>query len=340
MGGYYLPSPYGKGYMGRNMYSSSSSDMQAKVLKSIGGKHNLNKMFNDYDGNKWIDIKYGNNDGIVNTSDLEREVNSRSLASHISANIDSATNAIASGARPTKPGDAELEAEKLAEEKNSSNKFIMQTGYITDPDDKLRDGLGRSVQLADEQRQIIAFKQTMALRKQINIINKTPPLVLLVNPSRFERNYEQGSDSSSKGRYSNIVQNWLERPMTINGGGVTSGQYIVNAEGSGGLTNVLRVHSLSYASLLSLLMIYKNNGILYAGDESDRGIPILGMSIFIYYDQHVYIGSFDTFSIADTADKPFHMSYEFRFKVRYDMSVPTNGLNSVVDSSIVNGMRF
>lgn len=233
-----------------------------------------------------------------------------------------------------------LDAPPLAPESPQNPRLIMKSGYVTDPNDPLNDGLGRSVQVADEERQAIAAAQTLALRIQIDLLNNTPPLVLLINPSRFERAYEQGTDSSPKGRYGNIVHNWLERPFSIDCEGVTAGQYAVDAEGSGGLTNVFRVYSLSYANLLSLLMIYKNNGVLFAGDESDRGIPVLGMSVFIYYDEHIYIGSFDTFSISDSSDKPYNMSYQFRFNVRYDLPLPDNGTSAQIDSVAVSNMRF
>ena len=82
---------------------------------------------------------------------------------------------------------------------------------------------------------------------------------------------------------------------------------------------------------MSLVMLYKNNGSLYdsptglkttdgTAAAGDGSILIPG-SMFIYYDDHVYIGSFDNLSITDAADKPHNMAYSFSFTVRYDIHV-------------------
>jgi len=139
-----------------------------------------------------------------------------------------------------------------------------------------------------------------------------------------------------KGRYGNIVHLWLEKPVTISASGVTAGQYIVDAEGNGGLTNVNRIHSVSYQNLLSLFFLYKNNGVIFGSSKADRGIPILSCSLYIYYDQRLYVGSFDDFGIQDSGDKPHNMAYNFKFTVRYmfEFDAP------FVDSTIVDGLGF
>ena len=213
---------------------------------------------------------------------------------------------------------------------------IMRYGIDANDSDPLSSEYGRNIQLANEQRQRIVSVQTEALRRQIEIIKAVPPLILLINPSSFVRRYTASSDTSVKGRYGNIVHNWLEKPFPIESEGVTAGQYVVNAEGAGGVTSNNRIHSLSYANLLSLVGMYKNNGNLFAGSESDPGVPVLGMSLYIYYDEHIYIGSFDSFGVDDSADKPNNLSYEFKFNVRYDL--PTDGL--VFDKFISSGLPF
>ena len=168
-------------------------------------------------------------------------------------------------------------------------------------------------------------------------IRATPPLVMLINPSQFSRNYENAVDSSPKTRHGHVVHAWLERPMKIGCTGVTAGQYVVDMEGAGGLTNANRIHSISYGNLLSLVAIYKNNGIVYSGPEGEIGIPIVPFTIFIYYDDHVYLGSFDDFSVEDSADKPFQMSYSFSFTVRYDQHLDTK---LVDDATIAKRLEF
>jgi len=336
-GGYNLPG-YGRGYMSRETYGSLPPDKKAAVEKAIGGKGQLEPMFNAYEQNKPADgISGGHKKGVVDNTDFARLMGNASLPVSIDSAIAQAESQIASGAQPTEPQAAQTEAQTNANE-SPPQAFLMKSGYVTDPDDKLRDGLGRTVQVADENRLAAAAVQTASLRRQIDLVNQTPPLIMLINPSQMSRRYEASADSSTKGRYGHIVHNWLERPFSLEASGMTAGQYVVDAEGSGGLTNTFRVHSLSYANLLSLAMIYKNNGILFAGQESDTGIPVLAMSVFVYYDQHVYLGSFDTFSVEDSADRPHNMAYEFKFNVRYDMPLP--GGSPVIDSLIADSMGF
>lgn len=203
-------------------------------------------------------------------------------------------------------------------------------------DDPLANRLGRNIKLADIERQLQADKQTQFLRQQIDVIAQTPPLILLINPKEFTRNYEPTVDDSVKGRYGHIVHMWMESPSTISSSGVTAGQYIVDAEGSGGLTNAFRIHSISYQNLLSLLLMYKNNGVIFANEDSDKGIPILAFTIFMYYDNHIYLGSFDSFGVSDSGDKPFNLEYNFKFTVRYDMELDA----PFVDSTIADSLGF
>jgi hypothetical protein len=207
---------------------------------------------------------------------------------------------------------------------NEKRTLMVYGGVTQQEGDDATWRVGNRISKASEQRILEVQKQTSALQNQINTLNSMPPLLLLVNPSEFSRSYEHTTDSSVKGRYGNIVNLWLERPMKISGSGMSAGQYAMDLVGNGGLTTENRVHSLSYQNLMSLFMIYKNNGVLFAGSESQAGIPIVTCSLYIYYDNHIYIGSFSDFSIDDDASKPFNMKYSFTFDVRYDMDIDSS----------------
>lgn len=213
---------------------------------------------------------------------------------------------------------------------------VMTTGVITDfeSDDPLTARLGRTVQIADVNRIASSSVQTDALRAQIDAVTKMPALLLLINPSEFTRDYEQSIDDSPKTRQGHIVHAWLERPMSISSSGVSAAQYVMDSGGNGGLSNFNRIQSIAYRNLLSLVMTYKNNGILFTGGEipGSEGVPILAMSLYIYYDDHLYIGSFDEFSVDDDADKPFNLSYSFKFNVRYDIEM--DGMNQITDIGV------
>jgi hypothetical protein len=211
---------------------------------------------------------------------------------------------------------------------------IMTTGNITDmeSDDPLNN-TGRNIRITtDNERLNIVAAQVAQVNSQIIAAWSIPPLGMIINPSDFTRSYEHTIDAP-KVRRGHIIHLWLEKPLSISCKGVTAAQYIISSTGDGGLTNRFRAQSLSYLNLMSLVRIYKNNGYIYSGDsfgELNSNIPLIAMSVYIYYDGHIYLGSFDDFSISDNADKPFNLEYSFKFTCRYDMDV-----TSITDNQIV-----
>lgn len=244
-------------------------------------------------------------------------------------NFDSISGQVNSGGLGGQLGGTVRPPEPAANQRESAGggRFIMSMGSVTDlTSDPAGDRVGKFVE-ADPDRQRLVDQQVQALRAQIEAIQAVPGLLLLVNPSEFSRSYEHSVDNTVKGRQKNIVHTWLERPFSINSSGVTAGQYVVAGDGGGGITNTLRVYSASYQNLLSLLAIYKTNGLIYSGPEihGDPRVRQLGYSIFIYYDNHIYIGSFDSFEIQDSELKPHNMAYSWKFNVRYDIDVGNDG---------------
>ncbi|OPZ33226.1 MAG: hypothetical protein BWY99_02719 [Synergistetes bacterium ADurb.BinA166] len=77
--------------------------------------------------------------------------------------------------------------------------------------------------------------------------------------------------------------------------------------------------------------MYKNNGHVFRGapnqDPSNKGVATVAMSVYIYYDEKMYIGSFDDFSVTDDAEKPHNMSYSFKFTARYEIELPQRGVD-------------
>lgn len=173
----------------------------------------------------------------------------------------------------------------------------------------------------DASRQLSAVaKQTADINRQLQVIRNIPPLALLVNPKSFSKNYEHTYDYA-KGRRKDIVSLWLEKPTTLSASGTTVAAYSITELKQGGITGTQRVNSLMYENLMSLVGIYRNNGMLFQGgfDGQNRGVPTLPLSVFIYYDGRVYIGSFDQFSISDRAEAPFTYEFSFDFTVRFEI---------------------
>lgn len=214
---------------------------------------------------------------------------------------------------------------------------IMDNGDVCQADlDPLQTSIGRNIRV-DADRKKLTDQYLQSIRSDIEQLRQTKPLLMLVNPSSFDRAYEPTVDSGAKGRQGHVVQMWLEHPFSISCKGVTAGQYAFDQDGAGGLVQTDRVQSLSYQNLLSLVYTYRNNGVIFDKfTQGSLGVPILAFSVYIYYDNHLYIGSFDDFTVDDSADKPYNMEYSFKFNVRYDMEVPS-GAGGVVDSLVVGG---
>jgi hypothetical protein len=157
------------------------------------------------------------------------------------------------------------------------------------------------------------------LQLQINTMRMVPPLALIINPSNFSKRMDRPADYA-RGRRMNIVSMWHEGMTQISADGTSAGQYIYRNNG-GGINGIGRVLSVSYKNLLSLVQIYKSNGIVYNNsdfqDSSSVGVPIAVGSVYIKYDGYTYIGSFDSFSVTDDASKPNLLSYSFDFTARY-----------------------
>ncbi len=185
--------------------------------------------------------------------------------------------------------------------------------------------IGQNLQAAGAERQQFALVATDELTEQIRFARSVPSLVMYVNPKSFARHYEHQVDYA-KGRRGPIVSMHMEKPGTISGKGTTGAQFSVRqSDGAGGLSNQNRIASLSYLNLTSLVSIFRNNGVLHTSgvgsDANNAGVPLVTMSCFIFYDRRVYIGSFDSFGVNDSAEKPFSLDYEFQFTVRYEVDV-------------------
>lgn len=238
---------------------------------------------------------------------------------------------LSGGSTAAPPSDGDLNKIDRSDIKNRAD--IMTDGTVTtlEEDDPIGGRTGRNIRPALGIRGVVVDKQVADLQAQAAAAAATPALYMLVSPQSFSRSHEHTVDTP-KGRRKHIIHMWLEKPMTITCKGVTAAQYIMDSQGAGGLTHKHRVHSLSYRNLMSLVRIYKNNGYLYSQSSSGAGnenIRQIAMSIFIYFDGHIYIGSFDDFTVTDTADKPYNLEYSFKFTVRYEMEA-----ESVTDAQV------
>lgn len=172
------------------------------------------------------------------------------------------------------------------------------------------------------------IQQTQLL---VENMSKTPPLRLLVNPTSFKISSEKIISDSNWTRNGPVVEHWGEQQDKIDASGKLAAFFAIDAasqtpgcDGSSpGLTRVARNYTASYQNFLSLYLLYKNNGYLFTSGLDEKNshgqfsarLSLVG-SMYIYYDNALYIGSFDNFSITETDDKPYTLEYNFQFTVR------------------------
>lgn len=172
--------------------------------------------------------------------------------------------------------------------------------------------------------QFTAAQRTQILEVQaaLEAMKNTPPLRMLVNPSSFGVKGDKILADSAWTRNGNkVVEHWGDNQDKISASGKVAGFYAIdiqNAVGPG-LTRMARNFSQSWQNFQSLALLYKNNGGLhtkdYASGGQEKNLTMMG-SIYIYYDGILYIGSFDSLSIAEADTAPFTVEYSFEFTVR------------------------
>ena len=182
----------------------------------------------------------------------------------------------------------------------------------------------RNVHLLANGRRPEAEAYAKSISDTYKRMSEIPPLVMLVNPTRFVTSYEQSSDIIAA-RRSHIVSNWLEKPVVITGEGSTLGffaypSHAIGRSSGGGISHNDRIYSLAYANFMSLLALYLDNANfqpIVNATAASSGIPVGIGNVYLSYDDKYYLGSFDTMTVSDSADQPFTLSYTFTFHARY-----------------------
>ncbi len=277
----------------------------------------------------------------IRLSDMEADVAKHPAPTGIVGRIQAAQAAIQHGAKSTapesqspfasSPGATTKWAKGGSDAKNVAKDTLTSVANTTiDLNDTT---VGRALQAA----QAAVIQETQL---QLDIMAKTPPLQMLVNPSSFKVSSEKVIADGNYGRYGPIVEQWGDNQDKIEGSGKVAGFYALDAAGGvgPGLTRMARGASEAYQNFLSLYLLYKSNGALWlnAGNDAlgiqSNSLSVLG-SVYLYYDNILYTGSFDTFSISETDDKPFTLEYSFSFTVRATF------LFDNVDSAVIAGRQ-
>jgi hypothetical protein len=232
------------------------------------------------------------------------------------------SNIPGSGARPVS-GDAN--STPAWQGKGSPNANSALTAISTYANSQLNtSNLGQQFQAA---QQYMINATVQAIQRMQN----TPPLKMLVNPQSFKLSAEKIIADGDWSRNGPIVEQWGEQLDKIEASGKVAAFFAMDAQasqsfipgvGAGpGITRIARQYSQAYQNFLSLWLLYKNNGGIWLADfinsssTQSSNLSVLG-SIYIYYDNILYIGSFDSFNLSETETAPYTLEYNFSFTVR------------------------
>lgn len=316
-GGYSLPG-FGFGYMSSSLYNSLSASQQEAIkasVEKVGGT--IGYMFKAYDQNAAVDTKApGNMNGIVDPADLAARVGG-AAPTDIAGAIDEAEAAIDAGATGQQDplpigGDAEGGAWKGDGEKDASKAKEEQEKLEGSP--LLNSAVGQQL-LAAQKAQIQAIQQALDKMK------RTPPLMMLVNPNKFGVKGEKIVQDGNWGRNGHIIEFWGDQQDKISASGRVAGFFAMDTQNANmpGLTRWARNFSAAWQNFQSLFQLYRSNGAMFLPDPFTENklvnLTMMG-SIYIYYDNTLYIGSFDSFSMTEGDTAPHTVDYSFEFTVR------------------------
>ncbi len=177
---------------------------------------------------------------------------------------------------------------------------------------------------------LFTVNQYADIFEQILDISRTPPLILLINPTDMTVNYNQLLNYSERTRHGYVYQAWGEENVQLNFSGRIGAFYAGEAkrpfafgdftktENPTGNQEASRKYSASYQNLMNLQAIYFNNGYIRDRANSSHMRPSLAHHMIghvcIRYDGKAYHGHFDKFqySFDDTKNRGgLQFSFDF-----------------------------
>lgn len=163
---------------------------------------------------------------------------------------------------------------------------------------------------------------------ELDITDPPPILMLAINPNEFSKNFTKKIGSSrirpkSRDQAAYIHHFDYDELDTIQCSGKTALFY-----GNNGLTTDRRIDSLGYRNFRSLVEIYRNNGRNYNTNRFNDPLVTGGTGliksvgrVIIAYDDMIYKGSFDSFTINEVDTAPFNFDFSFQFTVSKTLDV-------------------
>ena len=140
-------------------------------------------------------------------------------------------------------------------------------------------------------------------------------LVLHVNPTSFKLSYQKIINRvQTKGGF--VEQHWGEGLHSITLEAVTGGFMrlytgLSNITGDGEDVGGNRRETIAYDKFLDFLALFHNNASIY----DDNGNIVFQGRIKISFDGHTHFGWFQSFSVSESAEKPYQFNMSASFTV-------------------------
>ncbi|MCS5688662.1 MAG: hypothetical protein NZ659_07745 [Acidimicrobiales bacterium] len=152
---------------------------------------------------------------------------------------------------------------------------------------------------------LISIANVADIYMQLLQMFRTPPLLLLVNPTSMNVTYSKIQAHQERTRYGYVFQAWGEQLPVINFAGRIGAFYGGESPGGrrqfmsleetthvSGIQEAARKVSPAFQNLMNLMKLYKNNGYIRDNVSGSQANHLIGM-VEISYDGTRYIGHFD-----------------------------------------------
>lgn len=200
-------------------------------------------------------------------------------------------------------------------------KVIYGDGYTSNPSNTLVT-TANQVALTD-------LNQALSVILQTNRILRTPRLEFLINPTTWSITYVKKQEWQEANRYGFVFQAWGEEQAKISCSGrigaFYAGSYTGQSDSISGVQWASRRDSAAFQFLMNLLTFYQTNGYIYDLIGASHNTTWVG-DIMIFYDQKVYLGSFENFSFSyEEGQQVGGITYNFNFLVSREFDLQTPG---------------
>jgi len=155
----------------------------------------------------------------------------------------------------------------------------------------------------------------LAPDRETSVLPESLKMVLHVNPASLNFSYtKQIERIQTKGGF--VEQHWGDAPTTVSLNRVTDGfmrlySGLSNITGGGQNMGGTRRETIAYDKYLDMLALFKNNGSVY---DTTGKIVFQGV-IQMTFDGGIYLGWFTSFSVTESAEKPYMFDLTAEFMV-------------------------